>query len=78
MNEGIKEQVTVIHINAHFSHTQRGGGRTGDRQTLKRLRPDCEHSELTKVRLSTNINPFTSPPCKISGLKDARRRMQTV
>ena len=48
MNERIKEQVTVIHINAHFSHTQRGGGRTGDRPTLKRLSPGCEHSELTK------------------------------
>ena len=25
-----------------------------------------------------NINPFTAPACKISGLKDARTRQQTL
>ena len=27
---------------------------------------------------TANINPFTAPACKISGLKDARTRLQTV
>ena len=31
----MEEQVIVIHIDAHFSHTQRGGERTGNRQKLK-------------------------------------------
>ena len=42
-------------------------------------RAGCEvHKLLCTGEVPHHLNPFTAPACNISGLKDARTRLQTV